>query len=106
MRSWFILVVLLACVAMITGCDSGSDESGGDYAAFTFVNNTDNDEIFVARDGGPEWDGGETFRLDNKGDERRVTLKDSVPGQIKYRWTSTGGNTRITESGSDIIFSD
>jgi len=102
MRTLIFVIAAIMLTGIVVSCDSGSDETDGNYSSYVFVNNT-GDRVEVYRDGGPAWSGDENFALGDRGDEHTVVLRDG-PGSISYRWFSTSGDIRIVTSGNQIIF--
>lgn len=102
-----VLSILL--LGLMVGCDSGSG-SADNYLTYHFVNNTgdpdgsDDCSITIWRDGGEGWEGSDSFTLDDRGDERTVTLDEE--GKIEYAWSSPCGDLDKTTSGNEIIFSN
>ena len=90
MKQWITILGILCCGLVIMGCDSGDDRSGESYSSFTFINSTgepdgdDDKPITISRNGGLDWEGSDSFTLDDHGDSRTVTLTDGPwPDQLR-----------------------
>ena len=96
-----LLVMMIAC-GLITGCDSDSDSSQGEFESFVFINDTD-ENIRVFRDGGIAWIGSENFGLEQRGEERTVQLVEK--GIINFGFVVVSfGNVKTEFIGNTIFF--